>query len=162
MALSNTQRQERFRRKLRDDRTALGNLVEGWRAARRSLLRQLEMLEAGDLRTGTNNIDDTSATAARVREHISSYDELIATYDPQVRTGARLVDAGAMAATRVGLSIRMAMADLEARTDVTPEDEPLRQRILAQFRATAEMQEQHLRALRAEPPGAFYDPQRHP
>jgi hypothetical protein len=158
MTLSNSERQARFRRKLRDDRTALGNLVEGWLASRQSLLHQLEMLESGQFRTHTNNVDDTPATTAGVRESIANFDKLIATYDTQVRTGAALVDAGAIAATRVGLSVRMAMADLEARTDVRPEEEPLRQRILAQMQATAELQEQHLRLLKAEPAGVFYDP----
>jgi hypothetical protein len=158
MTLSNSERQARFRRKLRDDRTALGNLVEGWRASRRSLLQQLEMLESGQLRTRTNNVDDTPASTAGVRESIANFDQLIATYDTQVPAAAALVDAGAIAATRVGLSVRMAMADLEARTDVSPEEEPLRQRILAQMRDTAELQERHLRQLKAEPFGAFYDP----
>jgi hypothetical protein len=158
MTLSNSERQARFRRKLRGDRTALENLVEGWRASQQSLLQQLEMLESGELRTHTNNVDATLVTTAGVRGSIANFDKLIATYDSQVRTGAALVDAGAIAATRIGLSVRMAMADLEARTDLSPEEEPLRQRMLAQMRATAELQEQHLRQLKSEPPGVFYDP----
>jgi len=158
MTLSNSERQARFRRKLRDDRTALGNLVEGWLASRQSLLQQLEMLEAGQLRSHTNNIDTTAANIVRVRESIADFDRLISTYDDQGRTGAALVDAGVIAATRVSLSIRMEMANLESRTDVTPEEEPLRQRILEQMRATAELQEEHLRLLKSEPTGVFYDP----
>jgi len=158
MTLSNSERQARFRRKLRDDRTALGNLVEVWLASRQSLLQQLEMLESGQLRSHTNNVDTTAENIVRVRESIADFDRLIATYDNQSRTDSALVNAGAVAATRVGLSIRMAMANLESRRDVTPEEEPLRQRILAQMRATAELQEEHLRELKAEPAGMFYDP----
>lgn len=116
------------------------------------------MLESGQIHTHTNNVDDTPATTAGVREAIANFDKLIATYDSQVRTGAALVDAGAIVATRVGLTVRMAMADLEARTDLKPEEEPLRQRVLARMRDTAELQEEHLRLLKAEPPGMFYNP----
>ncbi|WP_421739618.1 hypothetical protein [Caulobacter sp.] len=139
MTLSNSERQARFRRKLRDDRTGLEHLVEVWRVARQSLLQQRD------------------ATTERDQEAIADYDRLIATYSPQARTGASLVDAGIIAATRVGASVRLAMADLEDRTDVKPEEEPLRRSILAQMRATAELQEEHIRQLKAEPPGIFYD-----
>src|SRR5579872_577733 len=80
MVLSNRARQERHRAKARADALLLERLVAGWLEDRDDLYRQLDLLEAGLLRTGANNVDDTSTSVARVRRWLADYDALIAEY----------------------------------------------------------------------------------
>ena len=80
MVLSNRKRQERHRATRRSRASLLDRLVEGWTARRADLDQQLELLETGVMRTGTNNVDDTAKSIARVRQYIADYDQLVAEY----------------------------------------------------------------------------------
>lgn len=80
MVLSNRKRQERHRATRRSRASLLDRLVEEWTARRADLDRQLEFLETGVMRTGTNNVDDTVESIVKVRQYIADYDQLVAEY----------------------------------------------------------------------------------
>ena len=55
------------------------NLITTWKERRAMLVRQLEMLESGEMRTGTNVLDATTKQdTERVRSWIAELDALIA------------------------------------------------------------------------------------
>jgi hypothetical protein len=58
---------------------ALTRLVASWRERRAMLARQLEMLESGDMHSGTSALDTTTRQdIARLRSWIAELDALIA------------------------------------------------------------------------------------
>jgi len=77
MILSNRERQQRHRARQQSRTTLFLHLLERWVTVREDLLRELEMLESGAIRTRTNNVDTTAQSIARVRAHIAQYSELV-------------------------------------------------------------------------------------
>jgi hypothetical protein len=55
-------------------------LVEEWKLERASLVRQLQMLESGQLRTGIPMGSTTGATIVRVKDWITNLDGLLNKY----------------------------------------------------------------------------------
>jgi len=56
------------------------HLIAEWQSERASLVRRLQMLESGQLRTGIPMGSTTSATIVRVKNWITNLDDLLNKY----------------------------------------------------------------------------------
>jgi hypothetical protein len=81
MALSNKHRQERYRAGLKVRAEIFERIVEGWLERRDGLMQQLDLLERGLMRTGSNRQDTTADSIERIKRYLTELDQLIGRYE---------------------------------------------------------------------------------